>query len=305
MEYFNGQSAKLAYKLYGSGDVTLVIDTAIGACSAEWWHIAEKLRSRCRVLVYDRAGYGQSSLSSIPRTSDNICTELYELLSHLQLNQNLVLIGHSQGGFYAVQYALLYPESVEGLILLDPATPFDFEFKEKLSPKEYQSSGVDKTFTFRLGKRITAMGLGALLKPLLKKAPPFFYCDFGEEEKKYLLRSLCSKSTYLTALEEYKYTHMAEECKPITNAISQKGLKQTPVTVITHDSGVYGKELETYGSLSKETAEKIENLWQELMKRYLSVSAVSKHICAPHSGHYIHLTDYEVLESAVSEYIAR
>lgn len=37
-----------------------MIDTAIGSCSAEWWHIAEILSKKYKVIIYDRAGYGNS-----------------------------------------------------------------------------------------------------------------------------------------------------------------------------------------------------------------------------------------------------
>jgi pimeloyl-ACP methyl ester carboxylesterase len=55
-------TSKLAYQFAGEGDVTFVIDAALGTCSAEWRHIARALEEYGRVLVYDRAGYGQSTM---------------------------------------------------------------------------------------------------------------------------------------------------------------------------------------------------------------------------------------------------
>lgn len=48
MDYCDIGSAKLAYKLYGSGNTTLVVEAGLGDCSAEWWHIAEKLSEEYR-----------------------------------------------------------------------------------------------------------------------------------------------------------------------------------------------------------------------------------------------------------------
>lgn len=56
MEIHNIGSAWIAYRRFGSGKQTVVIDTALGSCSAEWWHIAECLGRHNRVLVYDRVG---------------------------------------------------------------------------------------------------------------------------------------------------------------------------------------------------------------------------------------------------------
>ena len=288
-------STRLAYQIYGAGERTFVIDTALGSCSAEWRHIAELLDKNSRVLVYDRAGYGQSSVSTLERTPGNIASELKKLLGYLQIDKNIILIGHSQGGLYAVQFAVMFPESVDGLILLDPATPFDKEFKQVLSAKEYAQSGVDKTSSLKMAKVITSVGLGFALKPLLRKSPPFYYHEFTTDAQKYLLQSLCSGNTYKTALAEYAFSHDDTQTTAISEAISGTALKDLPVILITHSGDFYIKELERYGGMNTATAAKVETLWQNIMTKYLLLSKRSEHITAPNSGHYIHLTDEDLL----------
>lgn len=299
MNYSDCGSTKLAYSIYGSGNNTLVIDTALGSCSAEWWHIAEKLGSRYRVVVFDRAGYGESSMSTLSRTPQNISIELNKLLSNNNINENIILIGHSQGGLYSIQYSSIYPDSIKGVILLDPATPFDYEFAEKLTEQEYKKSGVDKTTSMKTCKSLLSFGLGFALKPLFMKAPPFCYYNFSDSAQKYLLKSLCKKDTYITALNEYEHTHNENDTKDIVNAIDTTILKNIPMKLITHSSNVYINELQHFGKMDKITAQKIEALWQDIMQRYMSISSASEHITAANSGHFIHLTDYEVLQSAV------
>ncbi len=51
----------MAHRVWGSGGKTIVIGTALGTCGAEWWHLAEKLGEHCRVVVFDRLGYGKSA----------------------------------------------------------------------------------------------------------------------------------------------------------------------------------------------------------------------------------------------------
>ena len=86
------------------------------------------------------------------------------------------MIGHSQGGFYAAQFALMFPQKIKALILLDPATPFDDEFQQKLLPDEYKSSGVDKTHNFKLALSLTSLKLGFLFKPMLAKSASVLLC---------------------------------------------------------------------------------------------------------------------------------
>jgi hypothetical protein len=154
----------------------------------------------------------------------------------------------------------MYPEKVGGLILLDPATPFDREFIIRLTEREYKSSGIDKTAGYRLGLWLTSLGLGKLFKPLLIKSPPFYYHGFAPEAEKYLLVNLTRRSTYKTALEEYSYSHLDESTQTIRNAVETGGLKSIPIRLITHSSGFYVKELKAFGGLDEKTAEKVESI---------------------------------------------
>lgn len=293
-------SAALAYDLTGEGEITFVIDTALGTCSAEWRHIGPKLASYGRVLLYDRAGYGQSTKSSLERTPQNIAEERKKLIDHLGIEKNIVLIGHSQGGLYAVQFAILYPEKVRGMILLDPATPFDGEFRSVLSIKEFRQSGVDKTGPLKVAQYITAAGMGFMLKPLLRKGVPFCYHEFDPEAKEYLLRSLTAGNTYRTALAEYSFSHSDIDTKDIAGAVSEGALGDMAIKVLTHSAPVYTEELMRYGSLDRETAEKIDSIWQGIMCRYMQLSKRSEHVTAKNSGHYIHLTDEKLLLDTAS-----
>ncbi|MEQ8156266.1 MAG: alpha/beta hydrolase [Clostridiaceae bacterium] len=302
MDYCNIGSARIAYKVFGEGKKTVVIDTGLGSCSAEWWHIAEALGDDYKVILYDRAGYGESSLSSLKRTPRNIAVELDKMLNLVGIEKDFTIIGHSQGGLYAVQYAYTFAGKVKGLILLDPATPFDNIFKEKLTDEEYKKSGVDKTISYKIGLVITSLGLGFAIKPLLKKAPPFFYYKFSEPAKKYILAALSRKNTYKTALAEYESTHNDVDTEDIVNAIDNSLMGNIPIKIITHSSDLYIEELKYYGNMGEQTAKKVENLWQDIMKRYLHLSSNTEHITSPNSGHFIHLTDFEVLKNTVDSF---
>ena len=49
----------------------------------------------------------------------------------------ITILAHSQGGLYAQQFARLYPEMVEKLVLLDLLSANDNRFKSELSKREY------------------------------------------------------------------------------------------------------------------------------------------------------------------------
>jgi pimeloyl-ACP methyl ester carboxylesterase len=290
------RSARLAYKIFGSGKIDVVIESALGACIGEWFDIAEKLSASHTVLLYERAGMNFSGKSSKERTPLNIAQELHELLELLPHSDKIIIIAHSQGGLYAQQFARLYPEKIRGLILLDPLSANDNEFKNLLTPNEFKKSGVDKFSRLGIPKAMAKMHLGFLIKALMKSAPPFYYYDFEAETKEYILNSLTKVSTYETAMDEYKLSH---DEKYITGLKSKGGFPDIPLILITHTSELAAKETMDFGSASKEMADKIENIWQDIMKEYLTFSSKSGFVQAKKSCHYIHLTEPELVENAL------
>jgi pimeloyl-ACP methyl ester carboxylesterase len=72
------------------------------------------------VVVVEGFGYGYSDLDVGERTVENITAELHEVLAKLQVDEPVILIGHSVGGVYARYYANVYPEEVAAIVGIDP-----------------------------------------------------------------------------------------------------------------------------------------------------------------------------------------
>jgi pimeloyl-ACP methyl ester carboxylesterase len=291
-------ASNLAFRTFGTNGPVLVIEHALAATQAEWWHLAERWADRFRVLTYDRAGYGRSPADPLPRTPANIASALHALLEQTFPGEAVTLIGHSQGGLYAQQYARLFPERVERLILLDPLSARDHLFATRLTPAEYAKSGVDKSRPLRMGARVCSWGLGFLFRSLLKKSPPFYYFkDFSAEATNYILSSLTSARHYRTALEENRLAHTPEHIADLADAAGFPA--HLPVTLLTHHPATVIDEIMYYGQATRPEAEKIEQLWQEIMLEYMTFSKSVVHWQATRSGHFIHLTEPELLEKAL------
>lgn len=69
------------------------------------------------------------------------------------------------------------------------------------------------------------------------------------------------------------------------------------LTLITHSSEFAIEESMKFVNNTYEFAEKVENMWQSIMKEYLGFSQKSRYVQAKHSGHYIHLTEPELIVS--------
>ena len=103
------------------GKPTLVLlHEALGTIRM-WKDVPEELAEKtgCDVLVYERQGYGLSTPIELPRDDDYLIEEgevwLPRLLNRLGLNQ-VILLGHSDGGSIALIGAATIPDQVCGVI---------------------------------------------------------------------------------------------------------------------------------------------------------------------------------------------
>jgi pimeloyl-ACP methyl ester carboxylesterase len=112
------------YRLYllekGSGNPTVLFEAGIGATNLNWFHIQEAVSRFTGTASYDRSGLGWSSPCRTSRTPGNIAAELHDLLRCAGIKPPYILVGHSFGGLAMRCFALLYPEDVAGVLLVDP-----------------------------------------------------------------------------------------------------------------------------------------------------------------------------------------
>jgi pimeloyl-ACP methyl ester carboxylesterase len=156
------------YDLYfriipGKGPVIL-LESGGGMDSTEWAALAPLLsrETGATVVAYDRAGYGKSDLPESKYDLHEDTEALWRGLRQLGLDRDLVLVGHSYGGFLIRYEASEHPGSVKGLVFVDPFTlefvdalgveatdnkmgklPFDVSHPEKLT--KYQRAEVRMT----------------------------------------------------------------------------------------------------------------------------------------------------------------
>ena len=74
------------------------------------------------VISYSRAGFGKSDLPETPHDMRLESHWLWNALKQLGLEKDLILVGHSFGGWMVRLEASEYPESVRGIVFVDPFT---------------------------------------------------------------------------------------------------------------------------------------------------------------------------------------
>jgi pimeloyl-ACP methyl ester carboxylesterase len=99
-------------------------------CAASWRATIEALRGAgFRVIAPDQVGFCKSSKPpSYQYSFQQLVDNTQRLLAHLGISK-FVLIGHSMGGMLATRYALMYPSSIEKLVLINPIGLEDWKSK--------------------------------------------------------------------------------------------------------------------------------------------------------------------------------
>src|ERR1700731_2836522 len=96
----------------GSGEALVVFVHGVLDRGRSFSRVAEILSPDCRMLWYDRRGYGAST--DAPGVPADISTHIDDVLTVLD-GRTAVVVGHSFGGVIAAGAAVRAPGSVEAL----------------------------------------------------------------------------------------------------------------------------------------------------------------------------------------------
>jgi len=110
---------RIVYREAGRGEAVLLVHGWTGS-SYDWTRLIPLLGEKHRVVAPDQLGFGKSDKPRINYTLDTFTGLLDELTSALGL-ERFHLVGNSMGGQISATYALLRPEKVKTLTLLDAA----------------------------------------------------------------------------------------------------------------------------------------------------------------------------------------
>ncbi len=100
-------------------------------CAATWQATITALSAAgYRVIAPDQIGFCKSAKPAHYQFSfPQLAANTRALLASLGINGPVTLVGHSTGGMLAVRYALMYPDRVERLVLVDPIGVEDWAAK--------------------------------------------------------------------------------------------------------------------------------------------------------------------------------
>jgi pimeloyl-ACP methyl ester carboxylesterase len=106
----------LHYLDAGTGPVVVPIHGLLGSHRG-WLHLADRLAAEHRIVAPDLLGHGASAKPMGDYSLGAHAATVRDLMDHLEI-PSATLVGHSLGGGIALQFAYLFPDRVDRLVLV-------------------------------------------------------------------------------------------------------------------------------------------------------------------------------------------
>ena len=127
------QNKNIQYHLRGEEGHAVMLVHGFGEDHHVWDHQVEQLEKRFRLILPDLPGSGASELT--PDVSmENMAASLHAILQAEEVN-DVVMLGHSMGGYVTLAFAAKYPELLRAFGLVHSTAYADSEEKKATRKK--------------------------------------------------------------------------------------------------------------------------------------------------------------------------
>lgn len=109
-----------------------------------WEFYSEVFAKEYRVITVDLLGHGQTGCLGYIHTMEDMADAVHAVLNHLHI-QKAVFTGHSMGGYVSLAFAELYPDMIQGIVLLNSTSCEDSD--ERKTNRKRAILAVKKDYT--------------------------------------------------------------------------------------------------------------------------------------------------------------
>lgn len=276
----------------GSNGIPIVILTGLGCSFDDWYEITEELSNANRVILFHRPGQGLSEFRDENRTTEATVEELKELLLQLEIQEPIILVGHSYGGLCAQHFAKVYPELLRGMVLVD-STSVNFAILDTLQLPVLDEDNTDEAWIekYHHYSSMTANALREIINPTLTEKQKQFPFEIQQRLLEFQVNPILYKAM------SSEIIHWKRDADII------KGLgsfPDVPLIVIGRDKE-YCIHRGADEGLPEWELRMYEEKWQELIIEQASLSSKSNLMFAEQSGHLIYLDRPDVLIECINK----
>jgi pimeloyl-ACP methyl ester carboxylesterase len=127
IEFIEIRGKKQGVRDIGTGDPPVIFITGAGTPLEGFDSVQNAIALSYRTISYDKPGIGKSEMIDEPRTLENMTDHLRQILDSKNINQPVILVGHSIGGMIARYFEINFPHRVAGMVLVDPGYEYMLE----------------------------------------------------------------------------------------------------------------------------------------------------------------------------------
>ena len=128
--YFTSNGSEIYFRIKGEGEPLIIVHGGPVLDHSYLLPWMDELSKDYKVIYYDQRACGRSSVEvdTSRMTLAYFVEDIENLRNYLDLGQ-VNLLGHSWGGFLAMQYAIAHPEPLKTLVLSSPIPPDSKEWQ--------------------------------------------------------------------------------------------------------------------------------------------------------------------------------
>ncbi|MFQ3543168.1 alpha/beta fold hydrolase [Halobacillus rhizosphaerae] len=281
----------LEVSIRGKGHPVILL-TGMVSSMAEWESIANDLAENTEMILFHRAGFGNSSKGSNPANLYENVKDLKKLIDILEL-KSPVIVGHSYGGLFAQLFVHTYPDTASALVLVDSSST-DSHLLDEVEMEGNDDNSMDAWMRkCRDYSKLTPSQLHDELSDWIYDLQASAPVDMKQPIQEFMSNP-------------FMFATLAEELEWWRNhPLSFDGFPQIPVTVIGRDPKVSIQEMIEEEGISETEAEKIEEIWQYLITLQTKMSEKTTYVLAENSGHDIHTRKPDVIKQETLKVIEK
>jgi 3-oxoadipate enol-lactonase len=245
------------WEYHGTGDrECCCLLNGLAMHTKAWYGFLPRLTDRYDVILYDYPGQGESSKDDVPYLIPEFARYLSLIMDQVGVGK-LHLMGISYGGFIALDFARLFPERLQTLVLSGILLSHEklFQLYQEISLRFYRSTEeVFEIYTQYMYEKIFGEAFAAAIPPESFEAMRQRFYDRYVDQRHCLIRLTEAQDPFFGALEA-----------------NMSGYRAIPVPTV----------------LIAGSQDRAIPLWQQ--QRILDVIPDSRWLEIPGSGHVVYL----------------
>jgi pimeloyl-ACP methyl ester carboxylesterase len=276
----------------GTGAPTVVLEAGLDTNGTQAWSaVQDKMAAFTRVCSYDRAGIQWSDDKPGAHDGNGVANDLHALLTAAGEKGPYVMVGHSLGGPYIMNFARLYPNDLAGVVFVDASHP---DQNQLMAAAGIAAAAKPIPAAYLLLGKLTWSGLPRILLGLAAKqadAPNPMPATARAEADAFAPQS------FPAAMAEGKDLNVT-----LAEAGKLRTLGDRPLVVLVATKQLSAKDVKLAGLTPSQYAS-MQSIWLKLHDDETSWSTHSRQQLVPDSTHYIQFYRPDIVIAATKEVV--